>query len=169
MNVYPSDLDATGLRFGVVVSRFNHPISAALLEGCVSTLVKRGADAETIDVAWVPGAFEIPQASRVMAETGRYDALVTLGSVIRGGTPHFDYVCIGVTDGVREVMRDTGVPVAFGVLTLDDVDQAIERTGGAHGHKGEDVALAAIEMARLLPALSKSPSDVAASLGREAR
>jgi len=158
LNVYPSDLDASGLRFGVIVARFNHPISAALLEGCIETLEARGADADAIDVAWVPGAFEIPQACRVMAVTGRYDALVTLGSVIRGGTPHFDYVCIGVTDGVREVMRDTGVPVAFGVLTLDDVEQALERTGGAHGHKGRDVALAAIEMARLVPALAVKPA-----------
>ena len=159
MNVYPSNLDASGLRFAVVVSRFNHPISAALLEGCRRTLERRGADDAALDVAWVPGAFEIPQACRVLAETGRYDAIVTLGSVIRGGTPHFDYVCIGVTDGVREVMRDTGVPVAFGVLTLDDVDQALERTGGAHGHKGEEVALAAIEMARLVPALAQSAQE----------
>ena len=159
MNVYPSNLDASGLRFAVVVSRFNHMISSALLEGCCKTLCERGASDAGIDVAWVPGAFEIPQACRVMAETGRYDAIVTLGSVIRGGTPHFDYVCIGVTDGVREVMRDTGVPVAFGVLTLDDIDQALERTGGAHGHKGKEVALAAIEMARLVPALAKSARE----------
>jgi len=160
LNVYPSDLDATGLRFAVVVSRFNHPISAALLEGCCETLETRGASSDGIEVAWVPGAFEIPQAARVLAETGRYDAIVTLGSVIRGGTPHFDYVCIGVTDGVREVMRDTGVPVAFGVLTLDDVDQALERIGGSHGHKGREVALAAIEMARLVPRLSASAREV---------
>lgn len=159
MNVYPSDLDATGLRFAVVVSRFNHPISAALLEGCCETLELRGASGDDVEVAWVPGAFEIPQAARVLAETGRYDAIVTLGSVIRGGTPHFDYVCIGVTDGVREVMRDTGVPVAFGVLTLDDVDQALERIGGSHGHKGREVALAAIEMARLVPRLSASARE----------
>jgi 6,7-dimethyl-8-ribityllumazine synthase len=154
VNVYPSNLDASGLRFAVVVSRFNHPISAALLDGCLATLESRGAAEDAVEVAWVPGAFEIPQACRVLAASGRYDAVVTLGSVIRGGTPHFDYVCIGVTDGVREVMRDTGVPVAFGVLTLDDVDQALERTGGSHGHKGEEVALAAIEMARLVPALA---------------
>lgn len=165
MNVYPSNLDATGLRFGVVVSRFNHSISAALLEGCVRTLEERGASPDAIDVAWVPGAFEIPQAARVLAESGHYDALVTLGSVIRGGTPHFDYVCIGVTDGVREVMRDAGVPVAFGVLTLDDVDQALERIGGSHGHKGEEVALAAVEMARLVPALAKPASKFPARSG----
>lgn len=157
MNVYASDLDATGLRFAVVVSRFNHLISAALLDGCIDTLVARGAEVDAVDVAWVPGAFEIPQAARRLAETGRYAAIVTLGSVIRGGTPHFDYVCIGVTDGVREVMRDTGVPVAFGVLTTDDVDQALARSGGSEGNKGADVALAAIEMARLCPALERPP------------
>ncbi len=169
MNVYPSDLDASGMRFALVVSRFNHPISAALLDGCVSTLEARGASADDIDVAWVPGAFEIPQACRVLAQTERYHAIVTLGSVIRGGTPHFDYVCIGVTDGVREVMRDTGVPVAFGVLTLDDVDQALERTGGSHGHKGEEVALAAVEMARLVPALAHGARDAVPARSREAR
>ena len=95
VNVYSSDLDATGLRFAVVVARFNHLISAALLDACVDTLVARGADADAIDVAWVPGAFEIPQATRRLADSGRYAAIVTLGSVIRGGTPHFDYVCIG--------------------------------------------------------------------------
>jgi 6,7-dimethyl-8-ribityllumazine synthase len=159
VNVYDSNLDATGLRFGVVVSRFNHLISAALLEGCERALVQRGADPEAIDVAWVPGAFEIPQAARMMAESGRYAAIITLGSVIRGGTPHFDYVCIGVTDGVREVMRDTGIPVAFGVLTTDDVEQALARSGGEDGNKGGEVALAAIEMARLRSALGKPAGD----------
>ena len=161
MNVYPSDLDASALRFGVVVSRFNHLVSTALLEGCERTLLERGAESEAIDVAWVPGAFEIPLAARTLAQSGRYAAIITLGSVIRGGTPHFDYVCMGVTDGVREVMRDTGVPVAFGVLTTDDIDQALARCGGDHGHKGEEVALAAIEMARLCARLADSPTDAA--------
>jgi 6,7-dimethyl-8-ribityllumazine synthase len=161
VNVYPANLDATGLRFGVVVARFNHLISAALLRGCTDMLESRGARGEDIDVAWVPGAFEIPQATRALAETGRYAAIVTLGSVIRGGTPHFDYVCIGVTDGVREVMRDTGVPVAFGVLTTDDVDQALERAGGGEGNKGADVALAAVEMARLCGVLASPPTGEA--------
>jgi len=166
MNEYPANLDASGLRFAVVVARFNHLISAALLEACRRTLVERGAGEDEIDVAWVPGAFEIPQAARALAETGRYAAIVTLGSVIRGGTPHFDYVCIGVTDGLREVMRDTGVPVAFGVLTTDDIEQALERAGGVHGNKGADVALAAIEMARLLPVLVASPDAAAPDSGR---
>ena len=157
MNVYPSDLDASGLRFAIVVSRFNHLISSLLLDGCRAALLERGAKDDALDVAWVPGAFEIPQAARRLAMTGRYAAIVTLGSVIRGGTPHFDYVCLGVTDGVREVMRDTGVPVAFGVLTTDDVEQALERSGGEAGNKGAEVACAAIEMARLCPRSTKSP------------
>ena len=157
MNVYPSQLDATGLRFGVVVARFNHLICVRLLEACVEELETRGASSDEIDVAWVPGAYEIPQAARLLAETGRYAAIVTLGAVIRGGTPHFDFVCQGVTDGVREVIRDTGVPVSFGVLTTNDVDEALARAGGDHGNKGADVARAAIEMARLREVLPKPP------------
>ena len=158
MNTYPVTLDASGLRLGVVVARFNHLISVRLLEGCRSTFEALGGDTKDLDVAWVPGAFEIPQAARIMAQGGRYDAVVTLGSVIRGGTPHFDYVCDGVTDGVREVMRDTGVPVAFGVLTVNDIDQAIDRAGGCEGNKGADVTRAAVEMAGLVPKLTSSPA-----------
>jgi 6,7-dimethyl-8-ribityllumazine synthase len=146
---HPVRLEAAGLRFAVVVARFNHLVGVRLLEGCVDELTRRGADPGDIDVIWVPGAFEIPQAARLAASTRGYAAVVTLGAVIRGGTPHFDYVCDGVTDGVREVMRDTCVPVAFGVLTTDDVEQALERAGGADGNKGSDVAAAAVEMARL--------------------
>lgn len=156
---FDSDVTASGLRFGVVVSRFNHPISAMLLDGCLEALQERGVASQAIDIAWVPGAFEIPQAARAMADSGRYAAVVTLGSVIRGGTPHFDYVCMGVTDGVREVMRDTGVPVAFGVLTTDDVEQALARCGGEMENKGRDVALAAVEMARLIPAVQSRRSE----------
>ena len=157
MNVYPASFDGAALRIADVVSRFNLLLSAALLDGCEEALLGRGLEPEAIDVAWVPGAFEIPLVARRMAESGRYAAIVTLGSVIRGGTPHFDYVCNGVTDGVREVMRETGVPVAFGVLTTDDVDQALARAGGEEGNKGADVALAAIEMARLLARLDRNP------------
>ena len=128
-----------------------------MLEACHETLLERGAREEDVHVAWVPGAFEIPLAARVLAESGRYHAIAALGVVVRGGTPHFDYVCNGVTDGVREVMRDTGLPVAFGVLTTDDVDQALARAGGEQGNKGRDAALAAIEMARLLPRLAAAP------------
>lgn len=157
MRTYPSSRDAAGLRFAVVVGRFNHPISSALLEACCEDLTSRGAALDDVHVAWVPGAFEIPLAARKLAESGRYDAIVTLGAVIRGGTPHFEYVCQGVTEGVGAVMRDTGVPVAFGVLTTDDVDSALARAGGSEGNKGSEAALAAIEMARLVRALAKPP------------
>jgi 6,7-dimethyl-8-ribityllumazine synthase len=154
---WPALCDARALRVAVVVARFNHLVSRRLLAGCVAELERRGCGAGDVHVAWVPGAFEIPLAARTLAASGRYDAVVTLGAVIRGGTPHFDYVCRAVTDGVREVMRDTGVPVAFGVLTTDDAAQAVERTGGAEGHKGEEAALAAIEMARLRRSLAEPP------------
>ena len=157
MRTYPADCDASELRLGIVVSRFNHVVSLRLLESCTAELERRGCCESEIHVAWVPGAFEIPQTARILALTGRYDALIALGAVIRGGTPHFDYVCRAVTDGVREVVRDTGVAVAFGVLTTDDVEQALARTGGAEGNKGEEAALAAIEMARLRPALVGPP------------
>ena len=157
MNVYSPNLDATNRRFAVVVSRFNHLISTSLLEGCESALLAHGARDSDIDVAWVPGAFEIPQAARALAESGRYAAIIALGSVIRGGTPHFEYVCSGVTDGVREVIRDTGVPVGFGVLTVDDSEQALARSGGEHGNKGEEAALAALEMAGLSDMLAGPP------------
>lgn len=159
MKSYEASVDATRLRFAIVVGRFNHLVSARLLEGCSAELARRGAGEDDVHVAWVPGAFEIPLAARSLAASGRYDAIIALGVVIRGGTPHFDYVCRGVTDGVREVMRDTSVPVAFGVLTVDDVDQALERAGGEHGNKGAEAALAAIEMARLCPRLSKPPEE----------
>ncbi|MDJ0867477.1 MAG: 6,7-dimethyl-8-ribityllumazine synthase [Myxococcota bacterium] len=158
MRRYPVRCDAEGLRFAVVVSRFNHLISVRLLEGCAAELRRRGARDEDLHVAWVPGAFEIPQAARTLAASGRYDAVVTLGVVIRGGTPHFDYVCRAVTDGVREVVRDTDVPVGFGVLTTDDVESALARAGGEHGNKGEEAALAALEMAWLRRVLPEAPA-----------
>lgn len=159
MKTYSISRDATGLRFGVVVARFNHLICERLLEGCCQELEARGADPDDLHVAWVPGAFEIPQAARIMAESGRYDAIVALGAVIRGETAHFDYVCRAVTDGVREVIRDTAVPIGFGVLTTEDTEQALARVGGDEGNKGADAALAALEMASLALALKASPED----------
>jgi 6,7-dimethyl-8-ribityllumazine synthase len=156
---YPSVLDASGLRLAVVVARFNHLITVRLLEGSVRELTARGCAPADVHVAWVPGAFEIPLAARALARSGRYAAIVTLGVVIRGGTPHFDYVCRAVTDGVRDVMRDTGVPVAFGVLTTDDVEQALARAGGAEGNKGEEAARAALEMAHLVRAVEAPPGE----------
>jgi 6,7-dimethyl-8-ribityllumazine synthase len=140
-----------------VAARFNHLISVRLLEGAVAELARSGTRSEDVHVAWVPGAFEIPVALRVLARSGRYHALVALGAVIRGGTPHFDYVCRGVTDGLASVMQATGVPVAFGVLTTDDADQALARAGGSEGHKGVEAAQAALEMAHLCRALAASP------------
>ena len=159
MKTWSAPRDAQGLRFAVVVSRFNHLVSVRLLHGCVQELETRGAASDDIHVAWVPGAFEIPLAARALAATRRYDGIVTLGSVIRGGTPHFEYVCRAVTDGVREAMRDTGVPIAFGVLTTDDAEQALARAGGNDGNKGIDAALAVLEMARLLPGLARPPGS----------
>jgi len=160
---YPSVTDAPGRRFAIVVARFNHLVTARLLEGCAAELERRGVAPDDVDVAWVPGAFEIPMACRTLARTGRYAAVITLGAVIRGGTPHFEYVCRAVTDGVRETARDTGVPVAFGVLTTDDIDQALERVGGSDGHKGEEAAAVAVEMANLVPALQAPPDGEAGS------
>jgi len=157
VKIYETSVDASQLRFGVVVSRFNHLLCVRLLEGCVDELMRRGADSDDVHVAWVPGAFELPLAARALASTGRYDAVIALGIVIRGGTPHFEYVCQGVTAGVQAAMRETGVPIAFGVLTTDDVEQALARAGGDFGNKGEEAARAAIEMARLLPRLGAEP------------
>ena len=156
MKIATPSVDATGLRVALVVSRFNHLISIRLIDGAREALIEHGADPEDLELFWVAGAFEIPQAARLLAESGRFDAIVTLGSVIRGGTPHFDYVCRGVTDGVREVMRTSRVPVGFGVLTTDDIDQALARAGGSDGNKGGEVALAAVEMARLLGGLEET-------------
>ena len=157
MRSYPTERAGRGLRVGIVVARFNHLISTQLLEGACERLAEAGVEPADVHVAWVPGAFEIPLAARALAKSGRYHALVALGAVIRGGTPHFDYVCRAVTDGTRGVMETTGVPVAFGVLTTDDVEQALERAGGAEGNKGADAAEAALEMARLLARVAEPP------------
>ena len=154
---YPTRRDGDGLRIAIVAARFNHLISVQLLEGACEALAKAGVREADVHVAWVPGAFEIPLAVRELARSGRYDGLVALGAVIRGGTPHFDYVCRAVTDGIREVIQATGVPVGFGVLTTDDVDQALERAGGTEGNKGAEAAEAALEMARLVERLASPP------------
>ncbi|TGU71394.1 6,7-dimethyl-8-ribityllumazine synthase [Geomonas terrae] len=142
-------LTADGLRFGIVVGRFNSFIGERLLEGALDALVRHGADDQQITVARVPGAFEIPLTAKKMAETGKYDALICLGAVIRGSTPHFDYVCAEVSKGVAHVSLDAGIPVAFGVLTTDTIEQAIERAGTKAGNKGFDAAMTVIETANL--------------------
>jgi len=144
------NLDAKGFRFGLIVSRFNSFISDRLLEGALDTLTRHGADDQQLSVVRVPGAFEIPLVAKKMAASGKYDAVVCLGAVIRGGTPHFDYVCSEVTKGVASVSLDSGLPIAFGVLTTDSVEQAIERAGTKAGNKGEEATLAVIEMVNLL-------------------
>ncbi len=142
-------LDATGLKFGIIVSRFNSFIAERLLEGAIDALVRHGADQAAIDVARVPGAFEIPLTTKKMAQSGSYDAIICLGAVIRGATPHFDFVASEVSKGVAHVSLETGVPVAFGVLTTDTIEQAVERAGTKAGNKGFDAAMTAMETARL--------------------
>jgi len=146
-------LDAKGLRVGLLVSRFNSFISDRLVEGAIDALLRHGAVKEDISLVRVPGAYEIPSAAKKMAESGRYDAIVCLGAVIRGATPHFDYVSAEVSKGIASVSLDSGIPVAFGVLTTDTIEQAIERAGSKAGNKGFDAAMAAVEMANLYKAL----------------
>ncbi len=146
-------LDAKGLRCGLVVSRFNSFISERLVEGAMDALLRHGAEEKNIQQVRVPGAFEIPLAAQKMATGGRFDAVICLGAVIRGATPHFDYVSSEVSKGVASVSLQTGVPIAFGVLTTDNLEQAIERAGTKAGNKGFDAAMSAIEMANLLKAL----------------
>lgn len=150
---YEGKLESKGLKFGIIVSRFNSFISKRLLEGAVDALVRHGADSNDIHVARVPGAFEIPLAAKKMAESGKYDAVICLGAVIRGSTPHFDYVAAEVSKGVASVSLDSGVPVAFGVLTTDSIEQAVERAGTKAGNKGFEAAVTAIETVNLLKAL----------------
>lgn len=146
-------LDAKGLRFGLLVSRFNSFVSDRLVEGAIDALLRHGAEKDDINIVRVPGAFEIPPTAKQMAESGRYDAIVCLGAVIRGATPHFEYVSAEVSKGVASVSIDSGIPVTFGVLTTDTIEQAIERAGSKAGNKGFDAAVAAIEMANLYKAL----------------
>ncbi len=155
MNVYEGHLVGTGLKFGIVVARFNELLSSRLLSGAQDALVRHGVSADDIDVAWVPGAFEIPMVAGKLAGSGRYDAVIALGVVIRGGTPHFEYVASEVSKGVAKVSMDTGVPVLFGVITADTIDQAVERAGTKAGNKGWEAGEAAIEMANLGKSLSR--------------
>lgn len=148
---------ATGLRLAIAVARFNSFITDRLLEGALHTISKQGGDTDGVQVVRVPGAFELPLAVQHLARSGRFDAVVALGAIIRGGTPHFDYVCAAAAEGLAAVGLETGVPVGFGVLTTDTVDQAIDRAGSKVGNKGEEATLTAIEMANLLKALADTP------------
>jgi 6,7-dimethyl-8-ribityllumazine synthase len=149
MDVHEGSLDATGLRFGLVAGRFNEVVVRSLVDSAVDCLRRHGAVEDDIELAWVPGAFEIPVVARRLAESGRFDAIVALGCVVRGQTAHFEYVAGHAAD-VGRVALDSGVPVAFGVLTTETFEQAVDRAGGKAGNKGWDAAQAAIETARLL-------------------
>ncbi len=153
MRYIEGELRAEGLKFGVIVSRFNDFITGRLLDGTKDALLRHGAAEADIDVVKVPGAFEIPLVARQVAKKGGYDAVICLGAVIRGATPHFDYVAAEVSKGVAQAMLETGVPMAFGIITADTIEQAVERAGTKSGNKGFDAALTAIEMARLLKKL----------------
>ena len=154
-NVYQGKLLAAKKRFAIVVSRFNEFMSGKLLEGAIDCLVRHGCDESGIDVFWTPGSFEIPLAARKVAETKLYDAIVCLGVIIRGGTPHHEYIASEAAKGIAHVGLATGIPAAFGVITADNLEQAIERSGTKAGNKGADAALAAIEMANLLDQIPK--------------
>ena len=150
MKIYEGKLVSEGIRVGIVAARFNEFIVSKLLSGCEDGLLRHGVRSEDIAVAWVPGAFEIPLAAQAMAKSGKYDAVITLGAVIRGATSHYDYVCAEVSKGVAQTSLATGVPVLFGVLTTDTIEQAIERAGTKAGNKGAECAQGAIEMVNLL-------------------
>ena len=153
VNYLEGHLQGTGRKIGIVVSRFNSFISEKLLEGAIDSLIRSGVNTGDIVVARVPGAFEIPLVAQKMAKSGRHDAVICLGAIIRGATPHFDYVAGEVSKGTAQVMLDAGIPVLFGVLTTETIEQAIERAGTKAGNKGSDVAIAALEMINLMSLL----------------
>ena len=153
MKIYEGQLVAGDERFCIIIARFNDFIGSKLLDGAIDELKRHGVSAENIDVVKVPGAFEIPVVAQKTAKSGKYNAIITLGAVIKGSTPHFDYVSAEVSKGVASVSLATGVPVIFGVLTTDSIEQAIERAGTKAGNKGSDAAKTAIEMANLLKTL----------------
>lgn len=153
MTTYEGRLGGEGLRFALVVGRFNEMISTRLFEGAMDCLRRHDVREEDVEAAWVPGAFEMPLVARRLAESGRYDAVLCLGAVIRGGTPHFEYVAAEAAKGIARVTLDTGVPVVFGVLTTDTIEQAVERAGTKAGNKGWAAAATALEMANLMRTL----------------
>lgn len=150
MRTLEGNLIAEGLKFGIIAGRFNEFIGGKLISGAIDALIRHGVSEENIELAWVPGAFEIPLIAKKMAKSKKYDGVICLGAVIRGSTPHFDYVSSEVSKGIANVSLETEVPVIFGVLTTDTIEQAIERAGTKAGNKGYDAAVTAIEMANLL-------------------
>ena len=156
MNIYEGNISGKGLKFAVVVARFNNFITSKLLDGALDALKRHDTPDENISVAWVPGAFEIPLVAKKMASTKNFDAIICLGAVIRGATTHYDYVCNEVSKGIAQVGLQSGVPTIFGIVTTENIQQAIERAGTKSGNKGFDAAISAMEMANLLKAL---PND----------
>lgn len=153
MKIIEGELQAKDLKFGIIVSRFNDFITSRLLDGAIDALVRHGAKEDDIEVVRVPGSFEIPLVAKKMASKGLYNAVICLGTVIRGATPHFDYVAAEVSKGIAAASMETGVPIAFGVITSDTIEQAVERAGTKAGNKGWDAAITAIEMAQVLKKL----------------
>jgi 6,7-dimethyl-8-ribityllumazine synthase len=149
VKVIEGKLLAKGMSFGLIASRFNDLMTKELVSGCIDTLSRHGAEDKDITVAWAPGAFELPLVAQKMAKSKKFDALICLGTVIRGATPHFDYIAAEVAKGVAKVSLDSGLPVIFGVITADSIEQAVERAGSKDGNKGRDAALSAIEMVSL--------------------
>ncbi len=149
MHVLEGKLTAKGMKVAIVVARFNEFITSKLLSGAVDCLVRHEADEDNLTTVWVPGAFEVPLAAKKLAATGKYDAIICLGAVIRGATPHFDYVCAEASKGIAHVSLEYGLPVAFGILTTENIQQAVERAGTKAGNKGVDAAMTAMEMVNL--------------------
>ena len=150
MKKFEGKFNGKGIKIGIVAGRFNEFITSKLVGGAVDVLKRNDVNDEDIDIAWVPGAFEIPLITKKMAESKKYDAIITLGAVIKGSTPHFDYVCAEVSKGVAQILLQTGLPIMFGVLTTNNIEEAIERAGTKAGNKGSDVAFGALEMIDLI-------------------
>lgn len=150
VKIIEGQLVSKGKKYAVAVSRFNDLVTKELLEGCIDTLKRHGAKDSEIEVSWVPGSFEIPQVAMRLAKSKKFDAVICLGTIIRGATPHFDFIASEVAKGIAQVSLSTGIPVIFGVITADTIEQAIERSGTKEGNKGKDAAISAIEMANLL-------------------
>jgi 6,7-dimethyl-8-ribityllumazine synthase len=159
VNVMEGNLTADGRRFGVVASRFNEFVVRPMLDGALNAIERHGGDLDSVDVAWVPGSYEIPLAAKRMALSGQYDAVICLGAVIRGSTAHFEYVAGAATNGIAAVSLEANLPVVFGVITTETIEQAIERAGTKMGNKGFEAAVTAIEMADLMPQLDKRSLD----------
>lgn len=154
MKIIEGELQAKGLKFGIIVSRFNDFITSKLLDGALDALRRHGADENNIEVVKVPGSFEIPTVARKLASKGTYNAVICLGTVIRGATPHFEYVAAEVSKGIASASVETGIPIAFGIITSDTIEQAVERAGTKSGNKGWDAAITAIEMAQVMKKLA---------------